>query len=77
MWCGGAIERTLDWESSAHRFNPGHFAVSQRRYASRSHTCLCSPTEEIGTGHGCWHSKAGKVTAGLAESDGSLLLALW
>jgi len=34
--------------------------------------CLCHQAVKLGTGQGRWCSAAGKVIAGLAESNGSL-----
>jgi len=53
---------------------PGHSALTQRPWASRLHaTASVHHAVDLGTNQRRWRSNAGEITAGFAESNGSLL----
>jgi len=74
---GGSVAEWLACWTQAQKglgWNRSRYAVWQQSQANCSHpSCLCSPNSEIGSSplKGCG------VTAGLAESNGSLPPGLW
>lgn len=74
--CGTVVQQIglviIEFGGTIHGYN----TVMHRPYASHSYVCLCSPSSiggcSLGNGQVKLCSEAGKVTAGLAESNSSL-----
>jgi len=70
--CGIMVERSLMTQKVVGS-NLGRFAFRQQPWVSRWHACASLTKQyNLVPAYGRWHSSAGKVTAGLAESNGSL-----
>ena len=78
VWLGGRVVRKQDLRSTGRGFESRLPRCRVQPWASCLHTCA-SVTEQYNLvpANGRWCSAAGEVTAGLAESNGSLPPGLW